>query len=212
MYLPPAFREDRIDVQHDLIRTHPLGLLITAGPGGLMANPVPFLVYAEEGGRGTLRAHVSRANPVLQELAAVPECLIVFQGPQHYVTPSWYATKEESGKVVPTWNYVTVHAWGAPRVVDDGAWLRRQLEDLTRSQERARPAPWSIDDAPGDFIAAQMKGITGVEISITRIEGKWKLSQNRLEADRQGVADGLRTQSEAGNAMADLIAAMTRNG
>jgi transcriptional regulator len=212
MYLPPAFREDRIDVQHDLIRTHPLGLLITAGPGGLMANPVPFLVYAEEGERGTLRAHVSRANPVLQELAAVPECLIVFQGPQHYVTPSWYATKEESGKVVPTWNYVTVHAWGAPRVVDDGAWLRRQLEDLTRSQERARPAPWSIDDAPGDFIAAQMKGITGVEISITRIEGKWKLSQNRLQADRQGVADGLRTQSEAGNAMADLIAAMTKNG
>ncbi|MDB5838147.1 MAG: FMN-binding negative transcriptional regulator [Herminiimonas sp.] len=212
MYLPPAFREDRIDVQHDLIRTHPLGLLITAGPGGLMANPVPFLVYAEEGGRGTLRAHVSRANPVLQELAAVPECLIVFQGPQHYVTPSWYATKEESGKVVPTWNYVTVHAWGAPRVVDDGAWLRRQLEDLTRSQERARPAPWSIDDAPGDFIAAQMKGITGVEISITRVEGKWKLSQNRLEADRQGVADGLRTQSESGKAMADLIAAMTRNG
>jgi transcriptional regulator len=204
MYQPPAFREDRFEVQHALIRAHPLGLLITAGPGGLMANAVPFLVYADGSERGTLRAHVSRANPQWRELAAVEECLVVFQGRQKYITPSWYATKRETGKVVPTWNYITVHAWGRPQAISDTAWLRRQIDDLTLQQEGGLPDPWKVTDAPADFVAAQIKGIVGIEIPIGRIEGKWKVSQNRTEVDRAGVVAGLREQGEA--TMADLVA------
>ncbi len=204
MYQLAAFREDRIEVQHDLMRAHPLALLVTAGPAGLMANPVPFLVYAEASERGTLRAHLARGNPQWRELAAVEDCLVVFQGPQDYVTPSWYATKRETGKVVPTWNYVTVHAWGRPRVVDEAGWLRRQLDDLTLLLEGARAEPWKVDDAPAQYVAAQIKGIIGLEIPIDRIEGKWKVSQNRPEADRAGVVAGLREQG--GMPMAALVA------
>lgn len=190
MYQPPQFREDRLTVQHDLIRAYPLGLLVTAGPGGLMANAVPFLLDAATGPYGTLRAHVARANSQWKELEA--ECLVVFQGAQDYVTPAWYATKRETGKVVPTWNYATVHVWGRPVVRDDVDWLRQQVADLTVEQERARPEPWAVDDAPAAFIAGQIKGIVGIEIPIDRVEGKWKVSQNRSTADRAGVADGLR--------------------
>ena len=205
MYQPPHFREDRIEVQHDLIRTHPLGLLITAGPGGLQANPIPFLVYADAIDRGTLRAHMARGNPQWRELAAVDECLVVFQGPQQYITPSWYPTKHETGKVVPTWNYVTVHVWGRPRAIEDGVWLRRQVEDLTKSQEGKRPAPWLVSDAPEPYLTAQFKGIIGIEIPIARIEGKWKVSQNRPAQDRAGVAAGLRDSGERSHAMAALV-------
>jgi transcriptional regulator len=203
MYQPPHFREDRIEIQHALIRSHPLGLLVTAGPGGLMANPIPFLIYPEGSELGTLRAHVARGNPQWRELAAVEECLVVFQGPHSYVTPSWYATKRETGKVVPTWNYVTVHAWGRPRVIEDAGWLRRQLDDLTASQENRRAPPWAVGDAPEPFIASQMKGIVGVEIPIARIEGKWKVSQNRAQADRAGVVAGL--TAEGDGEMAELV-------
>ena len=206
MYQQPHFREDRIEVQHDLIRAHPLGLIFTAGPGGLTANAIPFLLAAGASGFGTLQGHLARANPQWQELAAVEECLVVFQGPQEYVTPSWYATKRETGKVVPTWNYVTVHAWGRPRVIEDASWLRRQIDDLTRSREGARRAPWNVADAPEAFVAAQMNGIVGVEISVSRSEGKWKVSQNRPEADRIGVVAGLREGGTAGEAMAALVA------
>ncbi|MFN7087642.1 MAG: FMN-binding negative transcriptional regulator, partial [Burkholderiales bacterium] len=170
----------------------------------------PFLVYPEEGKLGTLRAHLSRGNPQRQELSEAGECLVVFRGPQGYITPSWYPSKKESGKVVPTWNYATVHAWGAPRVVDDAAWLRRQLEDLTREQEGLRPQPWQMGDAPQSFIAAQMKGIVGLEIPIGRIEGKWKASQNRPAADREGVVTGLRAQGAASEALAALVAGRLR--
>lgn len=206
MYLPASFREDRIDVQQALIRAYPLGLLITAGAGGLMANPIPFLLDAEGTAYGTLRAHIARANPQGLELAAGEECLVVFQGPQAYITPAWYATKRETGKVVPTWNYVTVHAWGRPRLIEDLAWIRRQIGDLTTQQEQVRTDPWKVEDAPEAFVAAQMKGIVGLEIPIGRMEGKWKVSQNRPEADRIGVDAGLRAQGEAGAAMADLVA------
>src|SRR5262245_12628819 len=148
MYQPPHFREDRLAVQHALIRTHPLGLLITAGPAGLLANPFPFLIDAEGSEKGTLRLHMARANPQWRELEAVEECLVVFQGPQDYVTPSWYATKRETDKVVPTWNYATVHAWGRPLVIEDPAWLRRQLDGLTHLNEGSLPAPWHVSDAP----------------------------------------------------------------
>jgi transcriptional regulator len=204
MYLPSAFREDDPAVQHDFIRAHPLGVIMTSGEGGLMANHIPCLLYPE-GPHGVLRLHVARANPQLGQLAAGQECLVAFHGAQAYITPSWYATKAETHKVVPTWNFVAVHVWGTPVIQDDPAWLRAQLEALTDNQEKARTQPWSVDQAPPDFIAAQMRAIIGVEIPISRIEGKWKVSQNRTAADRQGVAEGL--ASEGGNAvMAGLVA------
>jgi transcriptional regulator len=209
MYQPPAFREDRTEVQHALIRAHPLGLLITAGPAGLLANLFPFLLDADGTEKGTLRLHMARANPQWHELEAVAECMVVFQGPQDYVTPSWYATKRETAKVVPTWNYATVHAWGRPRVVKDDAWLRKQIEDLTESRESQRATPWAVGDAPEDFVAMQMRAIVGVEIPVSRIEGKWKMSQNRPEADRAGVIAGFR---EAGDeAIAALVEERDRN-
>jgi transcriptional regulator len=207
MYQPPHFREDRIEVQHDLIRAHPLGLLITAGPGGLMANPIPFVLDAAASERGTLRAHLARANPQWRDLGAVEECLVVFQGPQAYVTPSWYATKQETGKVVPTWNYATVHAWGRPQIMDSEGWLRSQIDALTAQKEEPRALPWQVADAPEAFVAAQIKGIVGIEIPIARIEGKWKVSQNRTEADRAGVFQGLRAEGGPHDPMAALVGA-----
>jgi transcriptional regulator len=206
MYQPPHFREDRLAVQHALIRTHSLGLLVTAGPSGLQANHVPFLVDADGSEHGTLRVHLARANPQLQELTAITECLVVFQGPQQYISPSLYPTKREHGKVVPTWNYITVHAWGRPRVIDDAAWLRRQVEDLTLHKEGSRPAPWTVSDAPEQFVAAQLKGIIGIEIPIARIEGKWKVSQNRPAVDQTGVVAGLRGNGDDAEIMAALVA------
>lgn len=206
MYQPTHFREDRLEVQHGLIHEHPLGLLITAGAGGLMANPIPFKLVPSASGRGTLQAHLARANPQLGDLAAVSDCLVVFQGPQAYVTPSWYATKQETGKVVPTWNYATVHAWGSPRLTEDVAWLQNQLHELTEHQEQARPAPWGVDDAPAPYIAAQLKGIVGLEIEIDRLEGKWKVSQNRPERDRRGVLAGLHNEVGKADPMAALVA------
>jgi transcriptional regulator len=211
MYQPPKFREDRVAVLHDLIRAHPLALLVTAGPGGLVANPLPLLVDGDGTTPGVLRGHLARVNPQVAELAAVDDCLVVFQGPQAYVTPSWYATKRATGKVVPTWNYATVQARGRPRVIEDAAWLRRQVGDLTDAHEADRPEPWAVSDAPEDFIRSQLNGIVGVEIVLTAIEGKWKMSQNRPAADRTGVIAGLRARAAAGDpmagAVADLVAA-----
>lgn len=204
MYQPPHFREDRLATQHALIRANPLGLLVSAGAGGLVADPVPFVLDAD-GGHGTLRAHLARANPHWAALAEVRECLAVFQGPDGYVSPGWYAAKREHGRVVPTWNYATVHAWGRPRIVEDAAWLRRQIEDLTALREAPRPEPWAVGDAPEPFVAGQLRGIVGVEIAIHRIEGKWKVSQNRSEADRGGVVAGLRADGRG--ELADLVAA-----
>lgn len=206
MYQPAHFREDRLDVQHALIRAHSLGLLITAGPGGLQANHVPFLVDAGGTDRGTLRAHLARANPQLDELAAVAECMVVFQGAQSYISPSLYPTKHEHGKAVPTWNYITVHAWGRPRVIEDPVWLRRQIDDLTSHNESALPAPWKVSDAPESYVAAQIKGIAGIEIPIARIEGKWKVSQNRPAVDQAGVVAGLRGRGGDADIMAALVA------
>ena len=206
MYQPPHFREDRRDVQHALIKAHSLGLLITAGPEGLQANYIPFLIDAQASDNGTLRAHLARANPQLRELAAVEECLVVFQGPQAYVSPSLYPSKRETGKVVPTWNYTTVQAWGRPRVMDDANWIRGQIDDLTRHKEADRAAPWNVADAPDTFLTSQIKAIVGLEIPILRIEGKWKVSQNRVATDAAGVAAGLRGEGEEADAMAGLVA------
>jgi transcriptional regulator len=205
MYEPPHFRTEDVAAQAALIRACPLGLLVSAGAGGLMANPVPFLLDEGAGGECTLRAHLARANPQWRDLDGLAECLVVFQGPDRYVTPSWYATKRETGKVVPTWNYATVQARGRPRVIEDEVWLRRQIDDLTRMQEAGRDAPWSVADAPPAFTAAQIRGIVGIEIPIAQLTGKWKVSQNRTEADRAGVAAGLRRDAGGDDAMADLV-------
>lgn len=205
MYQPPHFREDRLEVQQELIRAHPLGLLISAGPGGLIANPIPFVLDGSSQ-PGTLRCHVAKANGQWRELEAVDECLVVFQGPQAYVTPSWYATKRETGKVVPTWNYATVHAWGRPTVTHDPAWLRRQIDDLTDLREGRLPKPWAVSDAPEPFVAAQMKGIVGIEIALSRMEGKWKMSQNRPHPDRLGVMEGLAAMGGEDEQVGHLVA------
>lgn len=202
MYLPPHFREDRLEAQHELIRSNPLGLLIVQGSEGLIADPIPFLIDAD-GVKGVLRAHLSRANPQVAALASAEECLVAFQAVEAYITPSWYATKRETGKVVPTWNYAVVHAWGKPRLIYDSDWILNQIRDLTRAQEGGREAPWQVEDAPAEFVSAQIRGIVGLEIPVSRMEGKWKVSQNRSEADRAGVRLGL---SETGSPMAELVA------
>ncbi len=204
MYTPPLFRvEDKAEV-HALMRAARSATLVTATAEGLVGTPLPVLLDAGEGELGTIYAHVARANPQWK-LSPTGEALAIFSGPEAYITPSWYATKAETHKVVPTWNFVAVHAWGTPVIQDDPAWLRAQLDALTDSQERARAQPWRVADAPADFIAAQMRAIVGVEIPIARIEGKWKVSQNRTLADRRGVAEGL--AAENGDAvMAGLVA------
>jgi transcriptional regulator len=196
MYIPASFKENQPDRLHDLIRKHPLGLLVTRGDTGLEASPIPFLLYADEGERGVLRAHLAKANPHWKSLTGQVECLVVFQGPDGYVTPSWYPSKAATHKVVPTWNYATVQVRGIPKVTEDVAWLRRQLDDLTAFHEKPRPEPWSVSDAPADYIISQMKAIVGIEIPIGHIEGKWKVSQNKDDADRQGVINGMRSDAD----------------
>jgi transcriptional regulator len=203
MYRPSYFRENRLDVLHTLIRSHPFAQLVTAGVQGPEANPLPLLVDPDASPNGTLRGHLARVNDQVAARSAGGQALVIFQGPQAYVSPSWYPSKVEHGKVVPTWNYVAVHAWGVPRVIDDAAWLRRLVEDLTVNQEQGRPNPWAVGDAPADFIATMVKAIVGIEIPIDRIEGKWKLNQNRSEPDRRGVVDGLRV--EGNETMAGLV-------
>ncbi|HEX4765959.1 MAG TPA: FMN-binding negative transcriptional regulator [Lichenihabitans sp.] len=206
MYMPPAFREDRLEALHEVMRRNPLATLITAA-AGLAANHVPMLIDPEGGskGLGVLRAHLARAN-AQTKLAGEVDALVLFLEVDHYVTPSWYETKRQTGRVVPTWNYVAVHATGRLRVVDDPAWLRRQIEALTAEHEGRRATPWAVSDAPEDFVVAQMRAIVGIEIDILDLQGKWKLSQNRTEADRRGVADGLGREDDAsGRIMAGLI-------
>jgi transcriptional regulator len=207
MYQPPHFIETDIGVLHALIRAHPLGLLISVGKEGPVANPLPFLLDAEIAPHGRLRVHLARANPQWRLIAEDPETpvLIVFQGVDSYVTPSWYETKRETGKVVPTWNYAIVQVRGRARVVEDQTWLAGQIKELTATHEASRSEPWHVTDAPDAFIAAQLKGIVGMEIAITEITGKWKVSQNRPEADRRGVAEGLDASDHDAAAMAELV-------
>lgn len=204
MYLPSAFREDDLQTLHALIRAHPLATLITAGSGGLLANLVPFTVV-DGGENGTLRAHIAKANDQVNALSSGAETLVVFQGPEAYITPSWYVSKQEHGRVVPTWNYAVVQASGTPRVIDNPDWLRAQIHDLTTRQEEKRSTPWSVSDAPEPFISGQIKAIIGVEIPISAIVGKWKVSQNRSDADRRGVEEGLREEGVS-EEMARLVA------
>jgi transcriptional regulator len=211
MYLPAQFHETSTPVLHELIRAHPLATLVTLDASGLVANHLPVELDAGAGPLGTLRGHVARANPMWKSYRPEVEALAIFQGPDHYITPSYYATKAATGKVVPTWNYATVHAYGALRVIDDPVWLRGIVEQLTVRYESARAAatgevPWQVSDAPEAFVETTLKAIVGVEIEIARIEGKWKVSQNRPVDDRAGVAAGLgKLDGEQAQAMAALV-------
>jgi transcriptional regulator len=206
MYVPEQFEEPRVGVMHELIRAQPLATLVTLSAGGLNANHIPFHLLESPAPFGTLRGHVARANPIHSDLRKDVEALAIFHGPDAYVSPSWYATKKESGKVVPTWNYVVVHAYGFVKVTDDTSWLRAQLEALTTQNEASLPQPWSISDAPGEYIEKLMGAIVGLEMVITRLVGKWKVSQNHPENNRAGVVAGLNAVDSPNTlAMAALI-------
>jgi transcriptional regulator len=193
MYLPKHFEETRAEVLHELIRAQPLGLLVTLNDAGLQANPVPFILDPDPaGGPGILRAHVARANPLWRETRGDVDALVVFQGPQAYVSPNWYPSKAEHAKVVPTWNYVMVQARGPLRAIDDAAWVRAFVTRLTTRHEAAQAQPWAVTDAPPDYIETMTRAIVGIEITLAALTGKWKVSQNRSAADRAGVANGLR--------------------
>ncbi|PHR17806.1 MAG: transcriptional regulator [Hoeflea sp.] len=202
MYSPPQFEETDETVLRALIEAHPLGLLISTAGSEAMANPVPFLVSVKDGAT-VLRAHLSKANPQWRQIRDGAHVLVVFQGADSYVTPSWYASKAEHGKVVPTWNYAMVQARGSASVHEGADWLGPQVSELTDRHEAERPEAWKVNDAPEAFVAAQLRGIVGIEIAVTELTGKWKVSQNRPEADRRGVQAGLAAEGET--AMAGLV-------
>ena len=204
MYLPAHFEEKRPEVLHELLRTHPLGLLVTLNAAGeLQANSLPFVLDADPaGGPGILRAHVARANPLWREAPAQTESLVIFQGPQAYISPSFYPSKAEHGKVVPTWNYVMVQARGRLRAIEDATWLHAFVTRLTDRHESKRARPWAVSDAPADYIQTMLGAIVGIEIVLTAFTGKWKVSENRSAADRAGVVRGLRKD---GVAQAELL-------
>jgi transcriptional regulator len=200
MYLPAHFAESRPDVLRDLILARPLGLLVTQnGDGGIDANDIPFVLDTDDADKpAVLRAHVARANPVWRTARTDVESLVVFQGPQGYVSPAWYPSKAEHGKVVPTWNYIVVQGRGTLRAIDDREWVRAFVERLTTRHEGARPSPWAVADAPADYIETMLGAIVGIELVVTSLVGKWKMSQNRPMADREGVVAGLsREQGDA---------------
>ena len=194
MYRPTAFRQDDLTTLHAQIDSSGLALLTSNGPAGLQATHLPLLLAADEGEFGTLYGHFARANPHWQDLTG-QEALAVFSGPDAYVHPAWYPGKAEHGQVVPTWNYIAVHAWGQVEVFEDADRLRLLLERLTARHEAGRPRPWSLDDAPAEYLERMLRAIVGFALPIRRIEGQWKLSQNRQPADHAGVREGLATSA-----------------
>jgi transcriptional regulator len=208
MYTPKHFEEPRIEVMHELMRARPLATLVTLSSGGLTANHIPLHLADAPAPFGTLRGHVARANPMWSDFAKEVEVLAIFHGPDSYITPTWYATKQETGKVVPTWNYAVVHAYGTLRVIDDAAWLRAQLEVLTAHNEAGFAQPWSVSDAPREYTEKLIKAIVGFEIIITKLTGKWKVSQNQPAQNQASVIAGLNNSDlRDAEAMAALVAA-----
>jgi transcriptional regulator len=205
MYTPAHFNEGDPSALRDIIRSASLANLVTFGPSGLIATPLPLLLDESEGAGGVLYGHVARANPQWRE-GSGSEAMAIFMGQDAYVTPSWYASKKRDGKVVPTWNYLAVHAYGPAEFFDDADRLLEVVTRLTNRQEQLRAAPWAVSDAPEPFIRAQLRGIVGLRMPITRLEGKRKMSQNRNPEDRAGVKDGLAgSDSAADRAVAPLI-------
>jgi transcriptional regulator len=206
MYIPKTFQEDRLPVLHEAMRQTGLATLVTVGPDGPQASHVPVLLDPARGPKGALTGHVARANPQWRRISPEIQALAIFRGPDAYVSPSWYATKRETGKVVPTWDYVAVHAYGPIEFFDDAERLLGVVTRLTDRHESDRDAPWAVSDAPEDFVATMLKGIVGFDLPIERLEGAWKLSQNRNEADRAGVVAGLTGEDDpAASDVAGLI-------
>jgi transcriptional regulator len=208
MYVPKHFEETRVHVLHAHIGAHPLGALVAMTPAGLDANHIPFEVDPEPAPFGTLRGHIARANPLWRDCSRDVEALAIFQGPGTYVSPAWYPTKQETGKVVPTWNYAVVHAHGSLRFIDDRDWLRSFVTTLTNRYEGGRRDPWHITDAPADYIEKQLGAIVGLEIPITCLVGKWKVSQNRPAQDAHDAAEGL--LREGGSSATEMAALIRR--
>ena len=204
MYVPPAFREEDLPTLHSLTREARLANLVTATSEGLLATPLPLFLAPEEGPFGTLYGHLARANPQWK-LEAAGEAMALFTGPDAYVSPSWYPSKREHGKVVPTWNYLAVHAYGPAEFFEDAARLLEVVTRLTDLQERPRAEPWAVADAPEPFVRSQLKGIVGLRMPITRLEGKRKMSQNRSAEDRAGVAAGLEASDRASDRAAAAL-------
>jgi transcriptional regulator len=206
MYCPAAFRETRPEILRLTISKHPQAVLVTVGIQGIDASHIPLLHRPTSGGYGVLRGHLARANPQWKEYVPGSDALAIFSGPQHYVSPTWYPSKQEHGKVVPTWNYVTVHARGKLTFTTHPEWLLDIVRTLTEAQEISREPEWRVSDAPRDYIENQLGGIIGVELAITGLEGKWKLSQNRSTAEHDGVIAGLEElDSENAGAVAKIM-------
>ena len=206
MYIPRHFEERDLNVLHGLIHAHPLGTWVTSTAGELLVNHLPFLLHADRGEHGTLVAHVPRANPVWRSFSREQPSVVVFQGPQGYISPSWYPSKHAEGKAVPTWNYAVVHAHGMPRVIDDPQWLLAHVSELSDTHEAGQAAPWKVSHAPADFVEKLLAVLVGIEIPIARLEGKWKVSQNRPRPDKLGVMAGLETRGgDESRAMAELV-------
>ena len=209
MYLPAYFEEKRADVLHSLMRARPLATLVAVCESGIVANHIPVETSSEPAPYGLIRGHIARANPLWRTYRADSEALAIFQGPQTYISPSFYPSKKETGEVVPTWNYAVVHAHGSLRFIQDAEWLRALVTRLTNAHEASRQAPWKIDDAPPPYIEKMLSMIVGFEFSVVSLIGKWKLSQNHPAANRRGVAEGLRSASGAEPAeVADMLSSL----
>lgn len=207
MYIPRSNEESRTDVLLDFMESHPFGTLVTAGADGLFVTHLPFVLDRSSGPLGTLQGHIARANAHHRQNRFSDDALVIFLGPEAYITPSWYPAKQEHGRVVPTWNYVAVHAHGRLAFVDDADYLRAHLESLTARHEARMEHPWSVADAPAEYIEGLTKAVVGVQLEIVRLEGKWKMSQNRSDADIEGVIEGLgRAQDPVARRVGEIVA------
>jgi len=206
MFQPPIFSVDDKELMHELMLTHPFGTLISIQDGGITADHLPLVIHPELSEQGTIRAHIAKGNPLWLKRKTSMEILAIFQGPQAYITPSWYPSKKQHGKVVPTWNYAVIHAHGELNFRTDEEWLLDHLVELSNRQEDGRYKAWKVSDAPDSYIAKQLKGIVGIEIEIKKLEGQWKVSQNKNEEDRTGVQEGLKLEADqVANSMSELV-------
>jgi transcriptional regulator len=203
MYIPKHFEVTDVKALHELIHDYPLATLVTMSESGLNANDIPIHLNAMPEPYGTLTGHVARANPLLEDINGENQSLAIFHGPNAYITPSWYETNKAHGKVVPTWNYVVVHVYGKLQVVDNPAWLRTQIEKLTDQNEAQFSEPWAVPDAPVEFTEKLFESIVGIEMKITKLVGKWKVSQNQPLENQLSVIKGLKDKQQQD--MADLV-------
>ena len=197
MFSPQSFKETRINILHQLIKRRPLGVLSAIIDDEIIVNHIPFVLEEKEGEFGMLQCHVARANPVWKGLSQQKEVVVIFQGENSYISPSWYPSKQEHGKVVPTWNYIAVQARGLPKVIEDRHWLLAHVSTLSDAHESAMKEPWKVADAPAEYINKLTNAIVGIEIPITALNGTWKLSQNRSKEDQVGIIENLESQADA---------------